>query len=355
MCRGPLAYGHATATRIRCGVRFGEMFLQVDRGLGHLTEGVFLQRTPRVDRCAAPPTHDSERAECEPDQREAEEPGPRTIVITRGVAFAGKAFARLRLRGRTCAHDGRSRGAPKGRLVHQQRARPLLTRSPRRREGPPWLRHRDICTLHRARRTRAPRGSRHDPLTSPRPLGSNSRWSNRRRTDRGSRRRDDPRRWRGLLQGAGTRFRRRGPGPGGRLGDTNRPRRQERQRVEIAVGLGGQSNSEVDRGHTPLAGTELGFRYGLSFRDRGADPHAEGAEMEKRDRVAVLGPEGDRPPAAGHGSGECDHAGDRSEHVLSGRGRDLDPAVLPGRVRVALDVEGAENSAGHRPAPGRRG
>lgn len=121
------------------------------------------------------------------------------------------------------------------------------------------------------------------------------------------------------------------------------------------MGLGGQSNSEVDRRHTPVAGTELGFRYRVSLRNRGADPHGEGAEMEKRDRVAVLGPKGDRPPAAGNGSRERDHAGDRGEHVLSGPSRDLDPAVLPGRVRVAHDVEGPENSPGHRPAPGRRG
>lgn len=225
MCRGPLAYGHATATRIRCGVRFGEMFLQVDRGLGHLTEDVFLQRAPRVDRCASPPTRRSERAEGEPDQREAEEPGPRTTVTARGPASAGVAFAHLRVPRRTCAHGSRSRGAPNGTLVHRQRARPPLTRSPRRRERPPWPRDRDVCTLHRARRTRAAPGSRHDPLTSPRPVGSSSLCSNRRRTDHGSRRRDDPRRWRGVLHRAGTRLRRRGPGPRGRLGDTNRARR----------------------------------------------------------------------------------------------------------------------------------
>jgi hypothetical protein len=353
MCRGPLAYGHATATRIHCGVRFGEAFLRIDRGLGHLTEDVFVQRVPRGEHGTSSPTRHSEPAQGEPDEREGEEPGPRTILTARSSAFAGTVFTRVRVGGRPGARRSRGRGAPNGRLLHRQRARPPLPQGPRRREGTFWPCNRNACAL---RRPGAARGSRRQPPRRAGPRGSRSRRSNRRRThDPRPRRRDDPRRRLGLLHDGSGRLRRRRSGTGRRIGAASRADRQERQRVEVPVRLGGQPNSEVDRRHAPFPGAELGFGDHVSLRDRGARAHGEGAEMEKSDGVPVLGPERDRPPAAGHRSRECDHARDWREHVLCRCGRELDPAVLPGRVRVAVDMERPQHRAGHRPAPGRRG
>jgi hypothetical protein len=276
MCRGPLAYGHATATRIHCGVRFGEVFLRVDRGLGHLTEDVFVQRAPHGDRRASPPTRLSERAQGEPREREADQDGPRTIVTACGAAFADVAFASLSVRGgRACARRSRSRGAPRGGLPHRHRARSPPSRGRRRREGTLRPRNRSACALHRSRQPGAARGGRRHPRSRARPRHASCRWSNRRRTHRrGPRRRHHSRRRLGLLHDGRGRVRGGRRGPGRRIGGATRAGRQQRQRVEVPVRLGGQPNSEVDRGHTPLAGTKLGCRNHVPLRDGGA--HANG-------------------------------------------------------------------------------
>src|SRR5919109_94450 len=55
-CLGPLAYGQATAMRIRCGLRFGKAFLRAGLSRGHLTEGLSRRRRGHGD-VGPPPEH----------------------------------------------------------------------------------------------------------------------------------------------------------------------------------------------------------------------------------------------------------------------------------------------------------
>jgi hypothetical protein len=350
MCRGPLAYGHATATRIDCGVRFSEVFLRLDRGLGHLTEHVFVQRAPHGDRRASPPTHHSERAQAEAHEREAEEPNPRTIVVTRGGAFA-----RLPRNSPERSSHGGGRGAPNRRLLRGERARPPLPRPSRSRGGalPPY--NWNARPLHRAGRPGGARCGRGRPGCSSGPRGSSSRRGHRRRMRGGPRCHRRPRRRLGLPRGGSRRLHRCGLGSRSRIRGAALAGRKQGQRVEVPVRLGGQPNAEVHRGHSPFLAPELGCCDHVALHDGCANAHAEGAEMQERDRVAVLGPQGDRPAAAGNRSRERDHARDRSEDVLSRSRGDLDAAMLPGGVGIVVDVEGSEHRAGHGPAPRRRG
>jgi hypothetical protein len=350
MCRGPLAYGQATATRIDCGVRFGEALLRFRRGLGHLTEDVFAQRGPRRDRRGSSPAHDAERAEGEPHEGETEEPGPRTILIARNILLA-----HAPLNGRVRSRRGPSRRAPNGRFLRGQRARPPLPRPQRRRDGALRPSNKEACPPHRPGRPRAPRGSRRHAPRRTRPWGSSRPRRLRRRTLARPRRSGRTRRRLGLPRGGGRRLHWRGLGTGRRIGGAGLASGEQRQRVEIPMRLGGQPYAEVHRGHAPFVAAELGRGDHVALRDGCADAHAERTEMQKRDRVAVLGPQGDRPPAAGNHSREGDHTGDRSEHVLTRGRRDLDAAMLPGRVGIAFDVEGPEHRAGHGPAPGSGG
>jgi hypothetical protein len=353
MCRGPLAYGHATATRIRCGVRFGEVLLRVDRGLGHLTEDVFAQLASHPDRFSSQPTHDSGGQEGKPRKSEPEQPGPRAIVTAR--RRPRDATTR---RGRS--RPRRDRGAHalnrRLRLLRVRRARPMgrrdlrshgATRGSRNRSARPP--HRS-CRLGRARARRRCRRRR-----GPRPRESNLRRRPRSRSWRHRRPRGGARRRLGLLGRGTRRLGRARLGPRRRVGRSALPGRKQGQRVEIPVRLGREPYSQVDRGNTPFVTAELSRRDHVLFGDRRACAHRERAEVQERDRVAVFRPQRDRPAAAGNRAREGDHARDRSEHVLSRRGRDFDAAVLSGSVRVAVEVEGPQHRPGDGPAPCRRG
>jgi hypothetical protein len=118
------------------------------------------------------------------------------------------------------------------------------------------------------------------------------------------------------------------------------PGRQERQRVDIAVRIGGQADAQI---HVRLGPLGLAARADraddVALRDRGPDRDPDRAEVDEGDRVPVLGP--DRQAEALHGktAGEGDDPGRCGTDVGSGRCTDVDPAMLTAGVRIATADE----------------
>jgi hypothetical protein len=117
----------------------------------------------------------------------------------------------------------------------------------------------------------------------------------------------------------GRRRRRRGPRRRGRRGPRChgrrrrrrrcRPRREEPLRVEVAVRVARQPDAEVDVGHGPLRLTGHSERSDrVTFTRRGVPLHREGAEVDERDRVAVLGADRDGEAVRRHRAGKRDRA-----------------------------------------------
>jgi hypothetical protein len=311
-----------------------------------------VQPEPCRSRSRSPPKSDSEGARGETGERQAEEPGPPSFAIT-----CLPALAAAHLRTRAHAHSGRSgrvssRGLLRGR---RDRAGPHHGRQPRRVSTPPCKRRvRPVpcswptCFGLAGALPRGPRRRTRSP-------GSGLRQGRCRRHVRRGRRRSACTRWRlQLLGGDCGRLRWSGLRTRPRIGTPSLTGREQGQRIDISVRLGGESNSEVDGGHARFPTGELGCSDHVPLLQRRACADAEGAQVQERDRIAVLGPQGDRPSAAGNRSCERDHTRDGCEHVLSRSRGDFDATMLPGPVRVAVDVEGPEDRAGDGPAPGPR-
>jgi hypothetical protein len=130
---------------------------------------------------------------------------------------------------------------------------------------------------------------------------------------------------------------------------------EQHLRVDVAVRVGGQANAKVDVG--------LGT-FGLAARPDRADhfslcdssPHSDRdrAQMDKGDRVAVLGADRQAAALPGNLAGERDDSGHRSAHLGARRRADVDSAVLPAAVGVVTGDEGPEHGAVDRPAPSGR-
>ena len=143
----------------------------------------------------------------------------------------------------------------------------------------------------------------------------------------------------------------------GRLDGAARARlRQEAQRVEVALLVGGFADSEVDIGHVQLRdaartdGADLiAFPYSL------ATPDAERTEVHEGHRVAVRSPERHGLAAAGNASGERDGPGGGRGDRGACRGADVDPAVLAAGVRVTrVERERRQYRSRHGPGPAER-
>ena len=108
---------------------------------------------------------------------------------------------------------------------------------------------------------------------------------------------------------------RRSRGGGSRLGLRSALGKQA-QRVEVAVRLSRDSDSEVD---VRLVMLDLSARAdgadALTLLDRSADPDAHGPEMDERDRIAVLGADRHAEPRMRQRAGERDHAARRCAHI----------------------------------------
>ena len=129
-------------------------------------------------------------------------------------------------------------------------------------------------------------------------------------------------------------------------------RRQERQRVHVAVRVRGDADAEMDVWlRRDGVGSGTAYRDDGAFVDERSAESEELAQLEQRDRPAVVGPDGDRLPSAGHRPRERHRAGGRRADGRAGLGADVDAAVLPARVRIVSERERTQDRAGHRPGP----
>jgi hypothetical protein len=247
--------------------------------------------------------------------------------------LSGWALAADSRPGRRCRADGRGRRG--------------LGRCSQRKLG---LRHRDC---RRRRSTRRRRG-RLDRFRGLRRLGDCRS------------RRDVGRRSLGL-GGSGRRGRRdvgrgRDTGQDGRRGLRRRPsdrgsRRQERERIDIALVLASDPQAEVDvrLGEIDHAARPDGADDGALGHVRPARD-ADRPEVHERRGVPERGLDRDGLPAGRHRAGECHDSLGRREHVGSARSAEVNAAVLPGRVRVrTVEGEGTEHRPVDAPGPGLRG
>jgi hypothetical protein len=154
------------------------------------------------------------------------------------------------------------------------------------------------------------------------------------------------RRWRG--HGVAARSR-------GRHGRRGR-RRKEQQRVEIALRVGGLAHPQMDvrRGQLPLA-CGIDRPDQVAFGNDNASSDGDGPEVYERHRVSVRRLDRHRLSGDGHGAGKHHRSGGRRNDGCADRGADVDPTVLPRRVRVrVIEGERRQDRAGDGPAPAQR-
>ena len=138
-------------------------------------------------------------------------------------------------------------------------------------------------------------------------------------------------------------------------GRSNR-RRQEQQRIDVAVRILGAPDAEVDvwyvvldlSGRTDRADDRL-LAHGL------AAPNARRTEMRQSDGVPVGRLDRHDFAAYRHGAGERDGAGRGRKDGLAGPSADVDSAVLARGVRVVAEDEFLEYRTLDGPGPRSRG
>ena len=91
--------------------------------------------------------------------------------------------------------------------------------------------------------------------------------------------------------------------------------------------------------------------HGRPFGDLVAAHHADRAELQQRDRVAVGRLDRDRTTAAGDRADERDGAGSRRAHDSPKVGADVQATVLTAGVDVVAERERAQDRPVARPCP----
>jgi hypothetical protein len=118
-----------------------------------------------------------------------------------------------------------------------------------------------------------------------------------------------------------------------RRGTSGRPRRQQTQRIDVALVLEGDAHAEIHE--------RLGDIDHAAWTDRPDDStllderallDTDRAEMDERSGVAERRLDRDRLPACRHRARERDDALRRRQHVCPRRRPEVDAAVLPGGV-----------------------
>jgi hypothetical protein len=220
---------------------------------------------------------------------------------------------------RRTADASRSSGRRGGRAGRRRRAgpakRPQAARSRARRCRP----HVSLCArrprppaLRRGPRPRQLLGGDGDGSAPRRPCGraQSRRHRGGRLTVGVSRRLALRMRIAGRRGRGGGRGRRRRDRRGRRCGNrrTRRlPFRQQRQRVHVALGVVGHSDSEVDIRDLHLGGAGGADRtHGLTLGDTVPRTHRDRAQMEQRDGIAVRGPDRQGLPVGRQRPGERD-------------------------------------------------
>jgi hypothetical protein len=136
----------------------------------------------------------------------------------------------------------------------------------------------------------------------------------------------------------------------------DRPRRQERQRVDVTLLLACQPNAEVDvrLAHVDDAARSDGPDVD-ALGDVRAAPDTDRAEVDERGRVPRRRLDRDGLAAGRNCAGERHHALGRRDDVRARRRREIDTAVLSRSVRMrAVERERAQYGAVDRPGPGLR-
>jgi hypothetical protein len=227
---------------------------------------------------------------------------------------------------------------------------PAANRSP--------LRPADGSQSSRSGRTGAPRPDRGDRRDRARCLGV---WLDGRFDRLRGRRRIEGRGldalWgrsrRELSRRRDSRNRRRGDGGGLRLLADRRSRREQRQRVDVPIGIRRDANAKVD---VRLGRRRVGARPDrpdrVALGDHPALVDERRAELRQRDRIAVRRPDRDHPPVAGHRARERHDAAGRRPHRRAHVAADVDAAMLPGRVGIRPEGEGSQERSVQRPSPG---
>jgi hypothetical protein len=129
-------------------------------------------------------------------------------------------------------------------------------------------------------------------------------------------------------------------------------RRQERQGVHVAVRIRSHPDAEVDM-WVGREGVAAGAAHAdqRPFLDEGSTEGDDLAELEQRDRPAVVRADGDRLASARHRPRERDRPRRGRTHGRAGLGADVRAAVLAGGIRIVCERERTKDRAGHRPAP----
>jgi hypothetical protein len=129
--------------------------------------------------------------------------------------------------------------------------------------------------------------------------------------------------------------------------------REQAERVDVAVLVGGDSNAEVDVRFRQLglaARTDRADRFPLD--DGHALGHGYGPEVNERHRVALGSRDCDGPSATRNGAGEGHGARHRRDDVSARGSADVDPAVLARGVRIVPEGEWLQYRPVHGPGPG---
>jgi hypothetical protein len=129
-----------------------------------------------------------------------------------------------------------------------------------------------------------------------------------------------------------------------------RTRRQQRQRIDVPLRLGGDADTEMNA----LDKVAARFRdrsHGLAFADARALGDRERGETDQRYGIAVAGANSHRAPASRDGARERHRAGRRRQHVRADLSRDIDAAVLPAQIGIVSEREAPHDRAAGGPGP----
>jgi hypothetical protein len=92
----------------------------------------------------------------------------------------------------------------------------------------------------------------------------------------------------------------------------------------------------------------------VALADLSPDRQGDRAQVDERDRPAALGSDRQAEPLPRHSSGERNHSTRGGTDVRARGSSDVDPPVLPARIRIAIGDERPQNRPVDRPRPRRR-
>jgi hypothetical protein len=134
-----------------------------------------------------------------------------------------------------------------------------------------------------------------------------------------------------------------------------RTHRQERKRVEVAVWIRSDPDSEMDIRGSRFVRRRRDRADRLPLAHKSILRNSDRAQPDQCDRVAVVGSDRDGASVTGHRAGKRDGAGTRRPHARAGVSGDIDAAVLPAGVGIVTKRESSYHLTVSRPGPARRG